>query len=162
FREDESHALYLLQQEGVARLDVLNYISHGVSKENPSEGLEHDEDEGGSSQRDPLQAFTTNLNQEAKEGHIDPLIGRFPELERTIHVLCRRRKNNPLYVGETGVGKTAIAEGLALKIHEGQVPEALKDATVYALDMGALLAGTKFRGQFEERLKGVLRALNKH
>jgi len=161
FREDESHALYLLQQEGLTRLDVLNFISHGVPKENGGEGSEQEEEEGGGSQRDPLEAYTTNLNLEAKEGHIDPLIGRVLELERTIHVLCRRRKNNPLYVGETGVGKTAIAEGLALRIYEGKVPDLLKDAVIYALDMGALLAGTKFRGQFEERLKGVLKALYK-
>jgi ATP-dependent Clp protease ATP-binding subunit ClpA len=161
FREDESHALYLLQQEGLTRLDVLNFISHGVPKEGSNEGGEQEEDEGGGPQRDPLDAYTTNLNLEAKQGHIDPLIGRGIELERTIHVLCRRRKNNPLYVGETGVGKTAIAEGLALKIHEGKVPDLLKDAVIYALDMGALLAGTKFRGQFEERLKGVLKALHK-
>src|SRR5215471_9828385 len=161
FREDESHALYLLQQEGLTRLDVLNFISHGVPKENGGEGSEQEEEEGGGNQRDPLEAYTTNLNLEAKEGHIDPLIGRVLELERTIHVLCRRRKNNPLYVGETGVGKTAIAEGLALRIYEGKVPDLLKDAVIYALDMGALLAGTKFRGQFEERLKGVLKALHK-
>src|SRR5712692_2422214 len=161
FREDESHALYLLQQEGLTRLDVLNFISHGVPKEGSNEGGEQEEDDGGGPQRDPLEAYTTNLNLEAKQGHIDPLIGRALELERTIHVLCRRRKNNPLYVGETGVGKTAIAEGLALKIHEGKVPDLLKDAVIYALDMGALLAGTKFRGQFEERLKGVLKALHK-
>jgi ATP-dependent Clp protease ATP-binding subunit ClpA len=162
FREDESHALYLLQQEGLTRLDVLNFISHGVPKEGSNEGGgEQEEDDGGGPQRDPLDAYTTNLNLEAKQGHIDPLIGRTLELERTIHVLCRRRKNNPLYVGETGVGKTAIAEGLALKIHEGKVPDVLKDAVIYALDMGALLAGTKFRGQFEERLKGVLKALHK-
>jgi ATP-dependent Clp protease ATP-binding subunit ClpA len=161
FREDESHALYLLQQEGLTRLDVLNFISHGVPKEGSNEGGEQEEDDGGGPQRDPLDAYTTNLNLEAKQGHIDPLIGRAVELERTIHVLCRRRKNNPLYVGETGVGKTAIAEGLALKIYEGKVPDLLKDAVIYALDMGALLAGTKFRGQFEERLKGVLKALHK-
>ena len=161
FREDESHALYLLQQEGLTRLDVLNYISHGIPKDNPGEGSEQEDGEG-APQRDPLEAFTTNLNIEAKEGRIDPLIGRAQELERTIQVLCRRRKNNPLYVGETGVGKTAIAEGLALKVQDGQVPDALKGATIFALDMGALLAGTKFRGQFEERLKGVLKALAKH
>jgi ATP-dependent Clp protease ATP-binding subunit ClpA len=164
FREEESHALYLLQQEGVSRLDVLNYVSHGVPKEGfsgPGEGAQDDED-GGSVQGDPLEVFATNLNVEAREGRIDPLIGRALELERTVQVLCRRRKNNPLYVGETGVGKTAMAEGLALRIHEGNVPDALKGATIYSLDMGALLAGTKFRGQFEERLKGVLKALTKH
>jgi ATP-dependent Clp protease ATP-binding subunit ClpA len=170
FREEESHALYLLQQEGVTRLDLLNYISHGISKDGASsEGGEprgvpagDDEDGESNSRKSPLEAYTTVLNAEAKAGRIDPLIGREKELERTIQVLCRRRKNNPLYVGETGVGKTAIAEGLALHIHEGRVPEVLKDATVYSLDMGALLAGTKFRGQFEERLKGVLKELQEH
>jgi len=161
FREDESHALYLLQQEGVSRLDVLNYVSHGLPKEGfGSEGQE--DEEGGSPAGDPLEAFCTNLNVEAREGRIDPLIGRALELERTVQVLCRRRKNNPLYVGETGVGKTAMAEGLALRIFEGKVPDALNGSTIYSLDMGALLAGTKFRGQFEERLKGVLKALAKH
>ena len=161
FREDESHALYLLQQEGVSRLDLLNYVSHGAPKEGFGDGQQDDED-GPSVQGDPLEAFATNLNVEAQEGRIDPLIGRALELERTVQVLCRRRKNNPLYVGETGVGKTAMAEGLALRIHEGSVPDALKGATIYSLDMGALLAGTKFRGQFEERLKAVLKALAKH
>ncbi|NVJ01429.1 ATP-dependent Clp protease ATP-binding subunit ClpA [Myxococcus sp. AM009] len=169
FREDESHALYLLQQEGVTRLDLLNYISHGVTKDGEGEGEGEesaghaapmgDDDEGEAPKKSPLEAYTVQLNIEAQEGRIDPLIGREKELERTIQVLCRRRKNNPLYVGEAGVGKTAIAEGLALHIHEGRVPEVLKDAVVYSLDMGALLAGTKFRGQFEERLKGVLKAL---
>ncbi len=173
FREDESYALYLLQQEGITRLDLLNYISHGVSKDGESEspdGVEGrpaaagDEEEDGESnaRKSPLEAYTSQLNVEAKEGRIDPLIGREKELERTIQVLCRRRKNNPLYVGETGVGKTAIAEGLALRIHEGKVPDVLKGAVVYSLDMGALLAGTKFRGQFEERLKGVLKELKEH
>ncbi len=169
FREEESHALYLLQQEGVTRLDLLNYISHGITKEGiPSErgeprNVPAGEDEDGEPQRkSPLEAYTTELNKEAKEGRIDPLIGREKELERTIQVLCRRRKNNPLYVGETGVGKTAIAEGLALHISEGKVPDVLKGATVYSLDMGSLLAGTKFRGQFEERLKGVLKELQEH
>ena len=174
FREDESHALYLLQQEGVTRLDLLNFISHGTTKDGDSEGegesapqgggmLGGDDEEGeGAPRKSPLEAYTTNLNGEAKLGRIDPLIGREKELERTIQVLCRRRKNNPLYVGETGVGKTAIAEGLALHIHEGRVPEALKNAVIFSLDMGALLAGTKFRGQFEERLKGVLKQLQEH
>jgi ATP-dependent Clp protease ATP-binding subunit ClpA len=165
FREEESHALYLLQQEGVTRLDLLNFISHGTTKDGESEGGDArpapagDEEEGESPRKSPLEAYTVQLNVEAKAGRIDPLIGRDKELERTIQVLCRRRKNNPLYVGEAGVGKTAIAEGLALHITEGRVPEALKNAVVYSLDMGALLAGTKFRGQFEERLKGVLKAL---
>ena len=164
FREEESHALYLLQQEGVTRLDLLNFISHGTTKDGESEGEPRptpagDDDDGESQKKSPLEAYAVQLNVEAKAGRIDPLIGRDKELERTIQVLCRRRKNNPLYVGEAGVGKTAIAEGLALHITEGRVPEALKDAVVYSLDMGALLAGTKFRGQFEERLKGVLKAL---
>ncbi|MCP3144422.1 ATP-dependent Clp protease ATP-binding subunit ClpA [Pyxidicoccus xibeiensis] len=171
FREEESQALYLLQQEGVTRLDLLNYISHGISKDAEGEGGASsegapgrsapagDDEDGEAPKKSPLEAYTTQLNIEAKEGRIDPLIGREKELERTIQVLCRRRKNNPLYVGEAGVGKTAIAEGLALHIHEGRVPEALKNSVVYSLDMGALLAGTKFRGQFEERLKGVLKAL---
>jgi len=162
FREEESHALYLLQQEGVSRLDVLNYVSHGLPKEGFGPEGQQEDEEGASPAGDPLEAFCTNLNAEAREGRIDPLIGRALELERTVQVLCRRRKNNPLYVGETGVGKTAMAEGLALRIHEGKVPDALKGATIYSLDMGALLAGTKFRGQFEERLKGVLKALTKH
>ncbi|NRD54218.1 ATP-dependent Clp protease ATP-binding subunit ClpA [Corallococcus sp. AB018] len=164
FREEESHALYLLQQEGVTRLDLLNFISHGTTKDGESEGEPRptpagDDDDGESQKKSPLEAYAVQLNVEAKAGRIDPLIGRDKELERTIQVLCRRRKNNPLYVGEAGVGKTAIAEGLALFITEGRVPAALKDAVVYSLDMGALLAGTKFRGQFEERLKGVLKAL---
>ncbi|WP_375767674.1 ATP-dependent Clp protease ATP-binding subunit ClpA [Archangium gephyra] len=176
FREEESQALYLLQEERLTRLDLLNFISHGISKDgdSPSEGAgesapraggmpagEDEEGEGGP-RKSPLEAYTTNLNEEAKLGRIDPLIGRQKELERTIQVLCRRRKNNPLYVGETGVGKTAIAEGLALHIHEGKVPEVLKNSVIFSLDMGALLAGTKFRGQFEERLKGVLKALQEH
>ncbi|HET9158217.1 MAG TPA: ATP-dependent Clp protease ATP-binding subunit ClpA, partial [Myxococcaceae bacterium] len=165
FREDESHALFLLQQEGITRLDLLNYLSHGISK--GSEGEDEGESSGGlgeedgGTQKEPLRAYCVNLSVEAEEGRIDPLIGREKELERTIQVLCRRRKNNPIYVGETGVGKTAIAEGLALRIHEEKVPEPLQGAVIYSLDMGALLAGTKFRGQFEERLKAVLKALQK-
>ncbi|MFY0580764.1 ATP-dependent Clp protease ATP-binding subunit ClpA [Cystobacter fuscus] len=175
FHEQESHALYLLQQEGITRLDLLNFISHGISKDasdsadegpggeaHPGVPVGEDEEGEGNTRKSPLEAYTTNLNEEAKAGRIDPLIGRQKELERTIQVLCRRRKNNPLYVGETGVGKTAIAEGLALHIHEGRVPEVLKNSIVFSLDMGALLAGTKFRGQFEERLKGVLKALKEH
>jgi ATP-dependent Clp protease ATP-binding subunit ClpA len=169
FREEESYALYLLKEEGISRMDVLNYVSHGVGREDTEE-LEEDgqaeqggEDEDGepAPAKDPLKAYTTNLNAEAAAGRIDPLIGRELELERTVQVLCRRRKNNPLYVGEPGVGKTAIAEGLALRIHEKKVPEVLLGSTLYLLDMGSLLAGTKFRGQFEERLKGVLKALQK-
>jgi ATP-dependent Clp protease ATP-binding subunit ClpA len=167
FQSEQSHAVYLLKQQGITRLDVLNYISHGISKIADDDGTisspnEGDEDAGAAQpNRDPLKAFTVNLIERAAEGHIDPLIGRSPELLRTIQILCRRRKNNPLYVGEPGVGKTAIAEGLALKIHLGQVPEVLRDAQVYALDMGAVLAGTKYRGEFEQRLKGVITALKK-
>ncbi len=166
FREAESHAVYLLRQEGVTRYDLLNYISHGLTKDGAEEtaaptGADEDED-GTAPSRDPLKAYTANLNELAEDGGIDPLIGREMELERTVQVLCRRRKNNPLFVGESGVGKTAIAEGLALRIVEGNVPEPLKGATIFSLDMGALLAGTKFRGQFEERLKGVLKALKEH
>jgi ATP-dependent Clp protease ATP-binding subunit ClpA len=168
FRETDSHAVFLLQRQGVSRLDVVSYISHGVSKiAADGEGVaadEADDDAAGEARkpgRKALESFTVNLNQRAAEGDIDPLIGREDEVERTIHVLCRRRKNNPLYVGDAGVGKTAIAEGLALKIHRGEVPEVLKDATIYALDMGALLAGTKYRGEFEQRLKAVINALKK-
>ncbi len=168
FREDNSHAVYLLEKHGVTRLDVLNYISHGISKTPSDEEAEsgsahdgHDEDGEPRPAKDPLEAFTTNLVQKAKDGDIDPLIGREVEIERTIHVLCRRRKNNPIYVGDSGVGKTAIADGLALKIAAGDVPEVLKDVCIYSLDMGSVLAGTKFRGQFEERLKAVLKALDK-
>ncbi|HMK72644.1 MAG TPA: Clp protease N-terminal domain-containing protein, partial [Myxococcaceae bacterium] len=165
FREEESHALYLLQQEGIARLDLLNFLSHGITKngeaEEEAEAQPGGPEEEGAPVRDPLKSFALNLMTEAAEGRIDPLIGRERELERTLQVLCRRRKNNPIYVGDSGVGKTAIAEGLALRIHEGNVPDALKDAVIYSLDMGAVLAGTKFRGQFEERLKGVLKALQK-
>lgn len=167
FREDNSHAVYLLEKHGVTRLDVLNFISHGITKipdadaPSDSDGGQTGEDEaqGRQSSRDPLAAFTTNLVRKAEEGKIDPLIGREVEIERTIHVLCRRRKNNPIYVGDSGVGKTAIADGLALKISKGDVPDVLKEAQIYSLDMGSVLAGTKFRGQFEERLKAVLKAL---
>src|SRR4029079_1784483 len=166
--EPDAQAVFLLRQEGVERIDILNFISHGITKEGGEEGEDDNivapagDDEGPGPRKDPLEAYTTNLSVEAKEGRLDPLIGRNPELERTIQVLCRRRKNNPLYVGETGVGKTAIAEGLALRIHENQVPEVLQGAVVYSLDMGSLLAGTKFRGQFEERLKGVLKEIQEH
>ncbi len=170
FREENSHALHFLQEQGIDRLDVLNYISHGISKVQPEEedepaaGPEADgPDEEGEPRpaKDPLKAFTADLVQRARDGEIDPLIGREVEVERTIHVLCRRRKNNPVYVGDSGVGKTAIADGLALQIANGEIPEVLKDAKIYSLDMGAVLAGTKFRGQFEERLKAVLNALRK-
>jgi ATP-dependent Clp protease ATP-binding subunit ClpA len=162
--EANSYAAFCLQEEGIQKLDILNFISHGISKEEGDAGAgagPGEDEDGPAPAKDPLKAYTTNLNEEAAAGRIDPLIGREVELERTIQVLCRRRKNNPIYVGETGVGKTAIAEGLALRIHEGKTPEALKGAVIYSLDMGSLLAGTKFRGQFEERLKGVLKALDK-
>ncbi|GIW41325.1 MAG: ATP-dependent Clp protease ATP-binding subunit ClpA [Candidatus Binatia bacterium] len=167
FREPDCHAAYFLEEQGITRLDVISYISHGISKiptEEPATGgVEEDEEvESGERRarlRDPLAVFTTDLTARAAEGKLDPLIGREAELERTIRVLCRRQKNNPVFVGEPGVGKTALAEGLALRIVRGEVPEKLKDARIYALDMGALLAGTRFRGDFEERLKGVIAAL---
>jgi ATP-dependent Clp protease ATP-binding subunit ClpA len=166
FREPDSYAVYLLQEQGITRFDLVNYISHGISKiatgeEWPQSEEEQSEEEKPNRRVKPLEAFAVNLVAKAQQGNIDPLIGRDDEIERTIHVLCRRRKNNPIYVGDPGVGKTALAEGLALKIHHGQVPDALKDAVIYALDMGALLAGTKFRGDFEARLKGVLAGLKK-
>jgi ATP-dependent Clp protease ATP-binding subunit ClpA len=171
FGERESQAVYLLNQQNVTRLDVVNCISHGIAKiGDEEEGNEdtsgaNDEEgeggEGGEPSNNPLDAFTTNLNEQASLGKIDPLIGRHTEIERTIQILCRRRKNNPLYVGEAGVGKTAIAEGLAKKIVDGDVPEILLDGTIYSLDLGALLAGTKYRGDFEKRLKAVLKQLDK-
>jgi ATP-dependent Clp protease ATP-binding subunit ClpA len=163
FKEEDSHAVYLLEQQGITQFELKQYVSHGGASEGPIErdaGEEDDDDEVEvGPRRDPLAAYTTDLVQEAAEGRIDPLIGRDMELERTVQVLCRRRKNNPVFVGEPGVGKTAIAEGLALRIHEGRVPEVLADARIYALEMGTVLAGTKFRGQFEERLKGVVKRL---
>ncbi|MDH5288186.1 MAG: ATP-dependent Clp protease ATP-binding subunit ClpA [Betaproteobacteria bacterium] len=163
FGEKESHAVYFLNQRGVTRLDVVNYIAHGITKtpqakpEKPEGGKE--EGEGGNESQGALDAYTINLNHLARNGKIDPLIGRELELERVVQVLCRRRKNNPLLVGEAGVGKTAIAEGLARRINEGDVPELLREYQVHALDMGALLAGTKYRGDFEQRLKAVLKQL---
>ena len=169
FGEKDSHAVYYLHQQGVTRLDVVNFIAHGIKKGEPpepskgAEGAAESEENAGSSEKNekasPLEQFTQNLNQLAKDGKIDPLIGRYFEVERTIQILCRRRKNNPLLVGEAGVGKTAIAEGLAWRITQGDVPEILSEAVVYSLDMGALLAGTKYRGDFEQRLKGVLKSL---
>ena len=164
FKEEDSFAVYLLRREGVTPLGVKTYLSHGpgtglIRSSDGFEGGDADEDEDGVLSADPLDAYTTDLLAEAEAGHIDPLIGRHDEIERAVQILCRRRKNNPVLVGEPGVGKTAIAEGLALRVHEGNVPEVLADARLYMLDMGALLAGTKFRGQFEERLKGVMRAL---
>ena len=165
FHAKHSHAVFLLNKHGITRLAVLNYISHGISavgEEQATGDVNTDQGEGEARpSRDPLQAFTVNLIERAAAGQIDPLIGRNDELQRTIHILCRRRKNNPVYVGEPGVGKTAIAEGLALKIQLGEVPEVLRSATLYALDMGAVLAGTKYRGEFEQRFKGVINALKK-
>ncbi len=166
FGEKQSHAVYLLGLQDVTRLDVVNFISHGLSKlrddtgspkSQSGEGEEGDGDASGSA----LDNYATNLNKRAREGKIDPLIGRELEVERTIQILCRRRKNNPLYVGEAGVGKTAIAEGLAKMIVEGKVPEVLANCTIYALDMGSLLAGTKYRGDFEKRFKAVIKELGK-
>ncbi|MFH1660694.1 MAG: ATP-dependent Clp protease ATP-binding subunit ClpA [Pseudomonadota bacterium] len=162
YGEKDSHAVYFLQKQGVTRLDVVNYISHGISKV-PQQAKAAPEGEvetdGEKAEAGPLEQYTINLNALALQGKIDPLIGRDKELERVIQTLCRRRKNNPLLVGEAGVGKTAIAEGLARKVVEGDVPEILAKANIYSLDMGSLLAGTKYRGDFEQRLKGVLKAL---
>jgi ATP-dependent Clp protease ATP-binding subunit ClpA len=168
FGEKDSHAVYYLHQQGVTRLDVVNFIAHGIKKSDPPEPAKSgegasqegsDKEEPADGKATPLDQFTQNLNQMARDGKIDPLIGREHEVERVIQVLCRRRKNNPLLVGEAGVGKTAIAEGLAWRITQGDVPEILSASTVYSLDMGALLAGTKYRGDFEQRLKGVLKQL---
>ncbi|MBA6412320.1 ATP-dependent Clp protease ATP-binding subunit ClpA [Parahaliea sp. F7430] len=167
FSEQESQAVYFLKTQNVARLDVVNYITHGISKvEDDSEGaapgaMQGEEGEQDGPDGNPLDNFTTNLNEEAKAGRIDPLIGRIPEVERVAQILARRRKNNPLLVGESGVGKTAIAEGLAKMIVDGDVPEILQDSVVYSLDLGALLAGTKYRGDFEKRFKGLLANLKK-
>jgi ATP-dependent Clp protease ATP-binding subunit ClpA len=173
FAERESHAAYFLEQQDMTRLDAVNFISHGITKSGPSEdrrvrGAEgqHDTRDGdqerGGGQSSALADFCVNLNDKARAGKIDPLIGRAAELRRTIQVLCRRSKNNPIYVGDAGVGKTAIAEGLARRIVEGDVPEVLKSSVIYSLDMGSLLAGTRYRGDFEERLKAVMKELEKH
>jgi ATP-dependent Clp protease ATP-binding subunit ClpA len=166
FGEKDSHAVYFLGQQEISRLDVVNYISHGVAKLSseqvkPAEPEAQKEGEGEEAKSNPLAEFASNLNEQAKLGKIDPLIGRAEEIERVIQVLCRRRKNNPLLVGEAGVGKTALAEGLAKRIVDAEVPEVLADATIYALDLGALVAGTKYRGDFEKRLKAVLAQLKK-
>ncbi|MEC4719515.1 ATP-dependent Clp protease ATP-binding subunit ClpA [Noviherbaspirillum sp. CPCC 100848] len=167
FGEKDSHAVYYLHQQGVTRLDVVNFISHGVRKDQQvdsqkaPEGSEEAQAEG-QQKESPLDQFTQNLNKMAADGKIDPLIGRESEVERVIQTLCRRRKNNPLLVGEAGVGKTAIAEGLAWRVTQGDVPEVLQNAVVYSLDMGALLAGTKYRGDFEQRLKAVLKQLREN
>jgi ATP-dependent Clp protease ATP-binding subunit ClpA len=165
FREPESFAIYLLEQQGVTRFDLVNYVSHGISKvpgkDKPStpKGVNAGEEEGGDNAENPLEAYCEELVAKAAAGRIDPLIGREAELDRAIQVLCRRRKNNPVFVGDPGVGKTAIAEGLALRVHEGLVPEVLGDVRIYALNMSALLAGTRYRGDFEERLKALIDAL---
>ncbi|GLQ90944.1 ATP-dependent Clp protease ATP-binding subunit ClpA [Dyella flagellata] len=166
FGEKDSHAVYFLHQQEITRLDVVNYISHGIAKigDEPSSGIsggERDAEDGVEGKGNPLSEYASNLNELALEGKIDPLIGRQDEIERTIQVLCRRRKNNPLYVGEAGVGKTALAEGLAKRIVDGEVPEVLENATIWALDLGALVAGTKYRGDFEKRLKAVIGQLKK-
>ncbi|MGB7619072.1 MAG: AAA family ATPase, partial [Pseudolabrys sp.] len=169
FAERESHAAYFLQEQDMTRYDAVNYISHGIAKRpglsesRPVRGVEEEADtKGGDEPKkkgDALEAYCVNLNKKAKDGKIDPLIGRDPEINRTIQVLCRRQKNNPLFVGDAGVGKTAIAEGLARRIVHGEVPDVLKGATVFALDMGTLLAGTRYRGDFEERLKQVIKEI---
>jgi len=181
FSERDSFAVYILQQEEISRFDVINFVSHGIYKTGvdamtdipklPQSDLdapaaepvteEKSAEEEKSSSRSPLALYTVDLCARARDGKIDPLIGRDNEIERTMQILCRRRKNNPLFVGEAGVGKTALAEGLALRISQGEVPEMLKDSTIYSLDMGSLLAGTKFRGDFEQRIKGVIQALKK-
>lgn len=169
FGEKDSHAVYYLNQQNVTRLDVVNYLSHGIAKTGGEDGEGSGAEEAGQvregegdAKTDALAEYASDLNAAAREGRIDPLVGRAEEVERTIQVLCRRRKNNPLYVGEAGVGKTAIAEGLAKRIVDGEVPEVLSEATIYSLDLGALVAGTKYRGDFEKRLKAVLAAIKKH
>lgn len=165
FSEQDSHAVYLLSKQNISRLDVVNYLAHGISKIDKHDDDEEQEADSPNSAADaqgnPLEKYALNLNEQARQDKIDPLIGREPEIERTIQTLCRRRKNNPLLVGEAGVGKTAIAEGLAKRIVDGQVPEVLSDNTIYSLDLGTLVAGTKYRGDFEKRLKGLLNQLKK-
>jgi ATP-dependent Clp protease ATP-binding subunit ClpA len=167
FSEQESQAVFFLKAESVARLDVVNYMTHGISRvSNDGDSSEsgqvgNDESQSEDGAANPLDSFSTNLNLEAEAGRIDPLIGRLNEVERLAQILARRRKNNPLLVGESGVGKTAIVEGLAKKIVDGDVPDILKDSVVYSLDLGALLAGTKYRGDFEKRFKGLLSELQK-
>jgi ATP-dependent Clp protease ATP-binding subunit ClpA len=166
FQEPDSHAVALLREQGVSRLDVLRFISHGISKDPAADdgepaplGGDAEVDEEGEGAADPLEAFTTNLTELAAQGKLDPLVGRDAEIERAIHVLARRRKNNPLFVGESGVGKTALAEGLARRIHEGRVPEEMKAAEIFSLDLGSMLAGTRYRGDFEARFKALVAAV---
>ena len=168
FSERESHAVYFLQEQNMSRLDAVNYMSHGIAKRpgmsqtKSVRGAEEEEESGEKVVKqgtDALEAYCVNLNDKARKGRIDPLIGREPEVERTIQILCRRSKNNPLFVGDPGVGKTAIAEGLARKIVKGEVPDVLKGCTIYSLDMGSLIAGTRYRGDFEERVKSVVKEL---
>ncbi len=168
FSERESHAVYFLQEQNMSRLDAVNYMSHGIAKRpgmsqaKPVRGADEEEEGGEKAAKqgtDALEAYCVNLNEKARKGRIDPLIGREPEVERTIQILCRRSKNNPLFVGDPGVGKTAIAEGLARKIVKGEVPEVLTGCTIYSLDMGSLIAGTRYRGDFEERVKSVVKEL---
>ncbi len=166
FQEPDSHAVALLREQGVSRLDVLRFISHGISKDSGADdgepaplGGDAEADEEGEGAADPLEAYTTNLTELAAQGKLDPLVGRDAEIERAIHVLARRRKNNPLFVGESGVGKTALAEGLARRIHEGRVPEEMKAAEIFSLDLGSMLAGTRYRGDFEARFKALVAAV---
>jgi len=171
YQTEQSYAVYLLQQQGISRIDILKFISHGISKIETGraydgfDGDDVDEDEifsdPAAGRKDPLESFTVELVEKAARGEIDPIVGRLAEIERTVQVLCRRKKNNPLYVGEPGVGKTALAEGLALKISEGDVPEVLQGAKVFALDMGAVLAGTRYRGDFEQRFKAIINEIKK-
>ena len=159
YQAERSQAVYLLRSQGINKLDLLSFLSHGITKDEPAPAFVRGDEDESAPQGDPLKLYAMNLNERAKKGEIDPLIGRGPELERTVQILCRRRKNNPLFVGEPGVGKTAIAEGLALKIYKDEVPAVLKTSEVWSLDMGALLAGTKYRGEFEQRLKALISAL---
>ena len=169
FSERESHAVFFLQEQDMSRFDAVNYISHGIAKvpagseERVAKGTDGEGEqqvEDTNDKLEALKAYCIDLNQKARDGKIDPLIGRSHEIERTIQVLCRRTKNNPLYVGDAGVGKTALAEGLAFRIVKGEVPDVLEDAVIYSLDMGALLAGTRYRGDFEERLKAVVNEID--
>ena len=165
FSEQESQAVYLLKVQGITRIDVVNYISHGISKVDDADqeaeagGQSAEGEESSEGGQKALQLYATDLNEEARAGRIDPLVGRADELERVVQILCRRRKNNPLLVGESGVGKTAIAEGLAKRIVDEKVPDVVAGSTIYSLDLGALVAGTKYRGDFEKRFKAVLAEL---